>query len=367
MLSNFLNISSISLKSLKDKMAAQQPKHRLTLDVSNDAPPTRPGFSAHTHPTDLPPAKATKLTPNDKSDMQNASLLFVGTATTILEWEGVRIMTDPNFLHAGDHVHLGPGVTGTRVTNPSVDLEQLPRIDAVLLSHYHADHFDQKVEASLRRDLPIISTPHARKHLHDGKDDAERFSHVFDLDFFENMIVKVQSPASTQTETPAISVTGMPGKHVPNGPLSVANDLLGAVPPTNGWMIELGHDSADAGGFRSGYRIYISGDTLLVDELKEIPRRYAGQKIDLMLVHLGGTTIPGPNMPLLMVTMDADQGIQLMQLIQPELTIPIHYDDYDVFLSPLQDFKKAVESAGWEDKVVYLDRGQEFKFNVRKE
>lgn len=46
-------------------------------------------------------------------------------------------MTDPNFLHAGDHVHLGPGVTATRVKDPAVDLHDLPGIDVVLLSHYH--------------------------------------------------------------------------------------------------------------------------------------------------------------------------------------------------------------------------------------
>jgi len=46
-------------------------------------------------------------------------------------------MTDPNFLHAGDHVHLGPGISGVRRTNPAVDLHELPRIDVVLLSHYH--------------------------------------------------------------------------------------------------------------------------------------------------------------------------------------------------------------------------------------
>lgn len=50
----------------------------------------------------------------------------------------IDIRTQPNFLHAGDHVHLGPGVTGTRQTNPALDLHELPRIDAVLLSHYHA-------------------------------------------------------------------------------------------------------------------------------------------------------------------------------------------------------------------------------------
>lgn len=109
-------------------------------------------------------------------------------------------------------------------------------------------------------------------------------------------------------------------------------------------MLELGYtkDGQGKDSFTSGYRllslslhavecvdtfrIYISGDTLLIDELKEIPERYKGQNIDLMLIHLGGTTIPSPSVPLLMVTMDAKQGIQLVQLIQPDITIPIHYE-----------------------------------------
>lgn len=90
-------------------------------------------------------------------------------------------------------------------------------------------------------------------------------------------------------------------------------------------MLELGYKS-DEEDFKCGYRIYISGDTLLVDELKEIPKRYAGQNIDLMLIHLGGTTIPAPSMPLLMVTMDGEQGLGLVKLIDPDLTIPIHYE-----------------------------------------
>jgi L-ascorbate metabolism protein UlaG (beta-lactamase superfamily) len=165
----------------------------------------------------------------------------------------------------------------------------------------------------------------------------------------------------------AVRVTGLPGKHVPPGPLAVVNKLLGAVPPTNGWLVELGWVEEAAGGgddFRSGYRIYISGDTLYVDELKEIPARLRGDRIDLMLVHLGGTTIPGPDMPLVMVTMDAEQGVRLMRLVDPDVTVPIHFDDYDVFCSPLDDFKKEVEAAGFGDRVVYLDRGDEYRFAV---
>lgn len=70
--------------------------------------------------------------------------------------------------------------------------------------------------------------------------------------------------------------------------------------------------------------IYISGDTLLVPELSSIPTRYPS--IDLLLVHLGGTTIPSPSVPLLMVTMDAEQGVKLVQMIGPDLTIPVHYE-----------------------------------------
>lgn len=122
----------------------------------------------------------------------------------------------------------------------------------------------------------------------------------------------------------------------------------------------------------------------MVDELKKIPEHYKGQNIDLMLIHLGGTTIPSPSIPLLMVTMDHKQGLELVRLINPDLTIPIHYEsvaprdvsvtdeltldgsDYDLFLSPLSDFKKAMEEAGLSDKVVYLDRKDQYKFKVKQ-
>lgn len=217
----------------------------------------------------------------------------------------------------------------------------------------------------MSRNIPIITTPHARECLV-GKGE-ERFTNVHALEFWETMVLDVDGDGGEEGKRASLKITGMPGKHVPPGPLNVANDILGAVPPTNGWMIELGYtDPGNTESFENGYRVYISGDTLMVDELKEIPERYKDQNIDLMLVHLGGTTIPGPRVPLLMVTMDAKQGVQLMQLINPDLTIPIHYDDYDVFLSPLDDFKKAVHAAGLDSKVVYLDRKDQYKFNVRQ-
>ena len=70
--------------------------------------------------------------------------------------------------------------------------------------------------------------------------------------------------------------------------------------------------------------------------------------------------------------MDAEQGIQLLCALQPDKVIPIQFasrlpswqsfDDYDVFKSPLQDFKDAAEKSGWADKIVYLGRGEEYNW-----
>jgi L-ascorbate metabolism protein UlaG (beta-lactamase superfamily) len=301
----------------------------LQIDTTSKKSPTR--TVTYDGTKTFRPASASKHSPAAQTTDTNASLLFVGTATTILQWAGLTLMTDPNFLHAGDHVHLGPGVTGTRKTNPYIDLEDLPPIDLVLLSHYHADHFDEHVESNLRRDLPIVTTPHAKDHLA-REGDGESFTSVTALDAWDTAFININNGAdAAKGPKPRVKVVGMPGKHVPPGPLNIANDILGAVPPTNGWLLELGygrHTSASDDDWNCGYRIYISGDTLLIDDLKKIPEMYthAGKPIDLMLIHLGGTTIPGPSLPLLMVTMDAKQGIQLVKLIQPNVTIPIHYE-----------------------------------------
>ena len=47
-----------------------------------------------------------------------------------------------------------------------------------------------------------------------------------------------------------------------------------------------------------------------------------------------------------------------MQIIQPKKAIPIHYDHYDVFKSPLSDFAREVKAAGLDQQVVYLAHGE---------
>ena len=95
------------------------------------------------------------------------------------------------------------------------------------------DHFDQKVEESLRRDLPIITTPHAKSHLANKAGENEPFTAVYELDTFDSMFLEVQPTAGEASKDAgrlkAVKVTAMPGKHVPPGVLGTLNDLIGAV------------------------------------------------------------------------------------------------------------------------------------------
>jgi L-ascorbate metabolism protein UlaG (beta-lactamase superfamily) len=269
---------------------------------------------------------------NENPEWEGGSIFFIGNATVLIRYAGFTILTDPNFLHAGDHVHLGYGLTSTRRTNPAVEIEDLPPLDFVLLSHLHGDHFDRVAERRLNKATPIISTRHATSYL-----EKVGFTRTHALKTWET--IEVRKGGAT------LNLTAMPGTHGP-GP-------LGAVlPPVMGSMLDFGDEEK---GTR--LRMYISGDTLIHERLREIPRRFPG--VDLALLHLGGTKILG-----IMVTMDAEQGVGAMGIVDPRTTIPIHYNDYEAFKSPLEDFKRAVATAGLEDRVYYLSHGDTYEFEV---
>jgi L-ascorbate metabolism protein UlaG (beta-lactamase superfamily) len=270
----------------------------------------------------------------ERPDLAQGSLQFIGTATVLLRYAGFTILTDPNFLHRGDHVHLGYGLKSRRLTNPAMELENLPALDLVLLSHMHEDHFDRLVERRLDRSVPIVTTRAAAAELR-----GKGFQATHGLNRWESLTV-------TKGDM-RLRITAMPGTHAPG-------ILSSFLPPVMGSMLEFQN-----GPTSTLYRVYISGDTLLYDDLKEIPRRYPD--INLGLFHLGGTRVMG-----LMVTMDANQGIGAIRLIRPRMAIPIHYNDYTVFNSKLEDFMKAVKNAGLENKVHYLHHGETYNFNVQR-
>ena len=265
----------------------------------------------------------------------NGSVQFIGTATVLIRYQGFTILTDPNFLHKGDHVHLGYGITSERLTNPAIDLDKLPAIDLVVLSHMHEDHFDKLVQQKLAKNTPIVTTKEASEALKK-------------LGFTRSIGLGKWDQVAVEKGDARLRITAVPGRHGKAGMQVLLPTVMGSV-------LDFG-----PGKGAPDYRMYISGDTLVYDDLKTIPQRFPG--IDLALLHLGGTRIMG----VFKVTMDGKDGVQLMQIIQPRHAIPIHYNDYDVFKSPLADFAKEVKAAGLEQQVTYLAHGETYTFTPRK-
>lgn len=281
----------------------------------------------------LASTKVLNLTGNAVAgDLESGSIFFVGTATVILRYAGFTILTDPNFLHSGEKAPLGYGMHSTRITDPAINIEELPPLDLVILSHYHGDHFDPVVEEKLDKDLPIVTNAASARALA-----AKGFRQTIALETWETFTAKKAGSK--------LKITAMPGRHGP-GLLTVA------LPPVMGSMLEFEGPNA-----MTLVRLYITGDTLLYEDLREIPQRYPD--IDFALIHLGGTRIMG-----LMLTMDGRQGVEVVKIMNPRTAIPIHYNDYPVFKSPLEDFKNRVRAAGLDKQVHYLSHGETFNFKV---
>jgi L-ascorbate metabolism protein UlaG (beta-lactamase superfamily) len=255
------------------------------------------------------------------------SLTFIGTATTVLRFGPFTLLTDPNFLHRGQFAYLGKGLVSRRRTDPALRVEELPALDAVVLSHMHGDHWDRVARNALPKDTRIVTTPAAARAL-----ERQRFANSEPLQTWQS--------TRLQKDGASLQITALPGRHA----RGAVRHLL---PPVMGSMLEYRlPDGATA------LRMYITGDTLLVDDLRLIPPRYPS--IDVAVLHLGGTTLPGG----FVVTMDGREGAELVELVRPRTAVPVHYDDYGVFKSSLADFRAEVERRGLDGVVRYVGRGE---------
>ena len=63
--------------------------------------------------------------------------------------------------------------------------------------------------------------------------------------------------------------------------------------------------------------------------------------------------------------MDGRQGVGLLKLLKPKVAIPIHYNDYTVFKSPLTDFQREVHTTKLQTDVKYLRHGETYQFETQ--
>jgi L-ascorbate metabolism protein UlaG (beta-lactamase superfamily) len=290
------------------------------LAVLGMAAPAALTQSADEYTLTLPPGPASP---------PGGTLRFIGNATVLIQFQGLTILTDPNFLPRGGVAQLGYGMWSERLAGPALALASLPQVDLVVLSHLHEDHFDRLVQARLRRDMPVVTTKEAAEQL-----ERLGFTQRYGLSRWDSLTVSKGSAR--------LRITALPARHGPRG-------LAWLMPSVMGTILDFA-----AGPQGPAYRIYMSGDTVLYDELNLIPSRFPD--IDLALMHLGGMRLLGS----VKVTMDGADGVRLLQMLGPRRVIALHFGDYGMFKSPLSEFRYAVQAAGMDEVVIPLERGDTY-------
>ncbi|MEV5301572.1 MBL fold metallo-hydrolase [Amycolatopsis methanolica] len=256
------------------------------------------------------------------------SLTFIGTATTLVRLGPFTVLTDPNFLHRGQWSHFGQGLVSRRRTEPAAQVADLPPLDGVVLSHLHRDHFDRVTRRHLPADVPILTTERAARRL------AKRG--------FQATIALPTWRGDTFRDGDAqLTVTAVPARHS-RGPL---NRIL---PPVMGSIWEYSPHPGTA-----TLPIYVSGDTIIHDELTGIRRRYP--EIDLAVLHLGGARVLGVR-----VTMDDRQGGRMLEMMNPTHVVPVHFDGHGKFTSPVSNFLAVAGRRHPATDVRLLTRGESF-------
>ncbi|WEK42790.1 MAG: MBL fold metallo-hydrolase [Candidatus Sphingomonas colombiensis] len=102
-----------------------------------------------------PSVPVTQGKPEARVEGERMVATWIGHATMLIQTQGLNILTDPIWSERTGPLGMGP----KRVTAPGVRMEDLPKIDLILVSHNHYDHLDKTTLKQLwDRDQPTIVT-----------------------------------------------------------------------------------------------------------------------------------------------------------------------------------------------------------------
>ncbi|MGH7279117.1 MAG: MBL fold metallo-hydrolase [Candidatus Rokuibacteriota bacterium] len=277
-----------------------------------------------------PRGQAPAVLPNDGAELrangQIPTLTWIGHSTFLIQLQGINVLTDPHWGERASPVAFaGP----RRLVPPGMRFEDLPRVQAVLISHDHYDHLDtDTVERLVREHQPTFFAPLGVGEL--LRDMGARS--VVELDWWQSAAFR----GLTFVCTPAQHSSGR-GLHDQNLRL------------WSSWVIR--------GATR---RLFFGGDTGYWSGLVEIGRRLG--PFDVAALPIGGysTWQPHPN------HLNPEEAVQLFDELGGGLMVPMHWGTFELNVEPYREppermFAEALRR-GLEEKIAPLSPGESIEW-----
>lgn len=199
--------------------------------------------------------------------------------------------------------------------NPVADIgaDQIERLDWILVSHGHFDHFDDAIPLAKRTGATLVSSF-----------EIAAFAGTKGVEKTHGMSIGggYTFPFGYAKMTPAL--------HGPN----VSGDDSGAYSAMpGGWLIDL----------TDGKRLYHAGDTALITDMQLLQGR-----VDIALLPIGDNFTMGP-----------EDAARAVEMIRPKVVIPMHYNTFELIEQDPEDFRRRV---GGNAEVVILEPGGVYDF-----
>lgn len=214
----------------------------------------------------------------------------LGHSTVLLNFLGVRLLTDPVFSE-----RVGPGIPPLilgpkRYLAPALTPQEIPAPDVIVLSHAHFDHFDTWSLRKFSRQTPVVTARATGDLLR-----CLRFENVHELDWGESVTI--------QTRAGALRCTALEVAHW--GARMVRDEHRGY----NGYLLE-----------RRGHAVCFAGDTAYTPAFARLndPRR----PLDLMLMPIGGYD------PWIRAHCSPEQAAAMARASGARAFVPIHHETF---------------------------------------
>ena len=248
----------------------------------------------------------------DEPPSTGLRITWFGHSTFLVEIDGSRVLIDPFW---GERASPFSFMGFKRFFPPPMPLDEMPDVDAVVISHDHIDHLDEPAIAWLNRRGPTFVVPlGVGAHLESWGVPSGR---IIELDWWE------------EADVGSLTFAATPARHF-SGRSLVGRDKNETL--WSGWVVQ-----------GPAHRIYYSGDTAMFPGLREIAERLGPFDVDIIEIGAYGTGWPD-------IHIGPEQAIAAHTQLGGALLIPAHWGTFDLsnhsWTEPIERLIVAAEQAG---------------------